>query len=391
MLLANSTLDLARENLKNFSNVVDVNRERVRAGDLAESEFFKISLQKLQFEQDVSAAEIGARCRRKARCGRTSGYESLTDDFEVDGDLAYHEIYRHARRSEARRARGAAGLLRGAEQRDARAAHAGAGARQPPARHYRRPGVRPRRLAERDRVHACRSTCRSTTGTRATSRAPRSASRRRLNCRSSPAARSLTDVVNAYAALQTSEKVLALYRVRLSGSGEAVARHHHLRVSAGQRHPARSPRRRAHVSDDPAGVPAGAGGVHDERSANQSRGRKAGHCHEKARSSRSSVTLAASACRQRAAGGAALGGRQAAAAAPTGRRRRRRPRRRRHLLHGAGRSAAAHQDRAGAARRPGPPKCARPAPSTGTTTTPRRRSPRSAARSRASSPTPARR
>jgi cobalt-zinc-cadmium efflux system outer membrane protein len=43
VLLANSTLDLARENLRNFSNVVDVNRERMRAGDLAESEFYKIS------------------------------------------------------------------------------------------------------------------------------------------------------------------------------------------------------------------------------------------------------------------------------------------------------------------------------------------------------------
>ena len=108
VLLAKSTLDLARENLKNFSNVVDVNRERLRAGDLAEADFFKISLQKLQFEQDLSAAEV-ALVQAKAALRQNVGYESLTDDFEVDGDSGLPEIHRHARRPEARRAGGAAG------------------------------------------------------------------------------------------------------------------------------------------------------------------------------------------------------------------------------------------------------------------------------------------
>jgi len=59
VLLARSALNLAREDLKSFSTVVDVNRERFRAGDLAEADFMKIELQRLQFEQDVSGA---ARC-----------------------------------------------------------------------------------------------------------------------------------------------------------------------------------------------------------------------------------------------------------------------------------------------------------------------------------------
>jgi outer membrane protein, heavy metal efflux system len=88
VLLAKSTLDLARENLKNFSNVVDVNRERVRVGDLAESEFYKILLQRLQFEQDLSSAEV-ALVQAKAALRQNVGYESLTDDFDVIGDLAY--------------------------------------------------------------------------------------------------------------------------------------------------------------------------------------------------------------------------------------------------------------------------------------------------------------
>jgi outer membrane protein, heavy metal efflux system len=90
VLLANSTLDLARENLKNFENVLEVNRERMRAGDLAESEFYKISLQKLQFEQDFSAAEVAV-VQAKAALRQNVGYESLTDDFEVIGELMYRK------------------------------------------------------------------------------------------------------------------------------------------------------------------------------------------------------------------------------------------------------------------------------------------------------------
>ena len=88
VLLASSALDLARENLKNFSNVLDVNRERLRAGALAEGEFYKISLQKLQFEQDLSSAEIGL-VQAKAALRQNVGYENLADTFEIDGELAY--------------------------------------------------------------------------------------------------------------------------------------------------------------------------------------------------------------------------------------------------------------------------------------------------------------
>ncbi len=90
VLLASSTMDLARENLQNFSNVLDVNRERLRAGDLAEADFYKISLQKLQFEQDLSSAEVAV-VQGKAALRQNVGYENLADEFEVDGDLVYRK------------------------------------------------------------------------------------------------------------------------------------------------------------------------------------------------------------------------------------------------------------------------------------------------------------
>ncbi len=77
------------EDLKNFSNVVDVNQERLRAGDLAEADFCKISLQKLQFEQDVSSARSRRSSQAKAALRQSVGFEALAEDFDVDGDLAY--------------------------------------------------------------------------------------------------------------------------------------------------------------------------------------------------------------------------------------------------------------------------------------------------------------
>ena len=86
-LLAKSTLELAQENLQSFSQVVELNRERVTAGDLAQGDFYKISLQKLQFEQDVSAAQVGL-VQAKASLRQLMGFETIADDFEIDGDLS---------------------------------------------------------------------------------------------------------------------------------------------------------------------------------------------------------------------------------------------------------------------------------------------------------------
>jgi len=87
-LFARSTLDLAQQNLKSFTEVVEVNRQRVTAGDLAEGEFYKISLQKLQFEQDASAAEVGL-VQARAALRQLVGFETVSENVDPVGDLAY--------------------------------------------------------------------------------------------------------------------------------------------------------------------------------------------------------------------------------------------------------------------------------------------------------------
>lgn len=90
VLLAKSVLDLANQNLKSFSDIVDINQQRVASGDLAEGDFYKISLQKLQFQQDVSAAEVGL-VQARANLRQLMGFDTVTDDFDVVGDLSYQK------------------------------------------------------------------------------------------------------------------------------------------------------------------------------------------------------------------------------------------------------------------------------------------------------------
>jgi cobalt-zinc-cadmium efflux system outer membrane protein len=88
VLLAESVLRLAQEDLANFSEEVDLNRARVAAGDLGEGDYLKISLQKLQFQQDVSSAELSL-VQAKASLRQSLGYQSVAENFEVVGTLEH--------------------------------------------------------------------------------------------------------------------------------------------------------------------------------------------------------------------------------------------------------------------------------------------------------------
>ena len=88
VLLAKSVLQLAKDDLANFSQEVDLNHARLVAGDLAEGDYLKISLQKLQFQQDVSSGELSL-VQARAALRQLLGYQSVTDDYEVTGALVY--------------------------------------------------------------------------------------------------------------------------------------------------------------------------------------------------------------------------------------------------------------------------------------------------------------
>jgi cobalt-zinc-cadmium efflux system outer membrane protein len=83
--LAKLNLALARENLGAFNNVVAVNVERVRTGDLAQVELARSRLAALQFQNDVEqqTAKLAiARSRLEGLLGRRT-----TGSIDVTGDL----------------------------------------------------------------------------------------------------------------------------------------------------------------------------------------------------------------------------------------------------------------------------------------------------------------
>jgi outer membrane protein, heavy metal efflux system len=88
VLLAKSVLLLAKDDLANFSQEVELNHARLVAGDLAEGDYLKLSIQKLQFEQDVSTAVLGL-VQARVTLRQLLGYQSVTDDFDVKGTLVH--------------------------------------------------------------------------------------------------------------------------------------------------------------------------------------------------------------------------------------------------------------------------------------------------------------
>ncbi len=91
VLLAESNLQFANDALKSYQDTVNISQERYKAGDISEGDFLKIKLQMLQFQTDVSAARI-ARKQALVALRQLIGYEALTPDYDVVGDLAYQPL-----------------------------------------------------------------------------------------------------------------------------------------------------------------------------------------------------------------------------------------------------------------------------------------------------------
>ena len=89
--LAESTLELAMQDLKSFQNTVDIGEARYKAGDIGEGDLLKIKLQMLQFQTDVSAAQL-ARVQGLSDLRQLLGYESIAPDYDVAGAFDYQPV-----------------------------------------------------------------------------------------------------------------------------------------------------------------------------------------------------------------------------------------------------------------------------------------------------------
>jgi cobalt-zinc-cadmium efflux system outer membrane protein len=86
--LAESTIDLAQQDLESFRQTVDLSELSYKKGAISEDNFLKIKLQMLQFETDLQQAEL-AKAQGLSDLRQLLGYESVSADYDVAGPFDY--------------------------------------------------------------------------------------------------------------------------------------------------------------------------------------------------------------------------------------------------------------------------------------------------------------
>jgi cobalt-zinc-cadmium efflux system outer membrane protein len=89
--LAESTLELAEQDLKSFQHTVDLGELRYTKGAISEDDYLKIKLQLLQFETDDQQAQL-ARVQALSDLRQLLGYESVSSDYDVAGAFDYQPL-----------------------------------------------------------------------------------------------------------------------------------------------------------------------------------------------------------------------------------------------------------------------------------------------------------
>jgi cobalt-zinc-cadmium efflux system outer membrane protein len=91
VLLAESTLQFALQDLKSFQQTVELSEAQLKAGAISEGDYLKIELQLLQFQTDVSSARL-AKVQALVGLRELLGYNAVPADYDVIGDLAYQPL-----------------------------------------------------------------------------------------------------------------------------------------------------------------------------------------------------------------------------------------------------------------------------------------------------------
>jgi outer membrane protein, heavy metal efflux system len=89
--LAESTLDLADQDLKSFQSTVDISENQFKAGGLSENDYLMIKLQLLQFETDQEQAQL-SRAQSLSDLRQLLGYESVSAGYDVSSDFDYQPV-----------------------------------------------------------------------------------------------------------------------------------------------------------------------------------------------------------------------------------------------------------------------------------------------------------
>lgn len=83
-------LNLARENLAYYDHVLDVNRERYKAGGIAQVDFKRLELQRVQYLSDLQTAEVSVRVA-KIQLLMLLNDQTPVEQFDVTGPFDFAE------------------------------------------------------------------------------------------------------------------------------------------------------------------------------------------------------------------------------------------------------------------------------------------------------------
>ncbi|MGI8741324.1 MAG: TolC family protein [Bryobacteraceae bacterium] len=91
VLQSKSVLELSQDNLKYYDELIRVNRERFKAGDIAQADLDRIELQRAQFESDLAAAQVNLRTAKIDLLALVNDRQQAVDRFDVTGEFAFRE------------------------------------------------------------------------------------------------------------------------------------------------------------------------------------------------------------------------------------------------------------------------------------------------------------
>jgi outer membrane protein, heavy metal efflux system len=83
-----AVLDLAKENLSYYDHVLDVNRERYKAGAIAQVDLDRLELQRVQYESDLQTAEVNLRTAKIQLLALLNDRTPI-EQFEVSGPFDF--------------------------------------------------------------------------------------------------------------------------------------------------------------------------------------------------------------------------------------------------------------------------------------------------------------
>jgi cobalt-zinc-cadmium efflux system outer membrane protein len=89
--LAESTIELARADLKSFQTTVDVGEIQYKDGGISQNDFLQLKLQLVQFQTNAENAVL-ARSQALSDLRQQLGYESVPAEYDVIGEFEYKPL-----------------------------------------------------------------------------------------------------------------------------------------------------------------------------------------------------------------------------------------------------------------------------------------------------------